>query len=98
MSDRNKDQKVKVANFAKLKENWDSDGASPIDSRAIEAALELLEVEPVVTPDTGVGGGVNIELRCKNQTVTVEINEGGYIEVYVCFTTEPTTDSAKATQ
>lgn len=67
MTDYN-DQRQRVRSFAKLEENWDSYGASPISAEASIKALETLDrlevigfPPPYVYPTTW--GGVTIEFQ-----------------------------------
>ncbi len=70
----------RIGRLANLKDNWDSDGASPVDRRATRAAAELLSLmhrlaekipQPIVGPTPS--GGVDLQWHTPTAEMYVEV-------------------------
>ena len=78
-----------------LTSNWDSYGSEPMDQRAIDAALNLVNYvgfrnvpAPRVIPVSG--GGIQLEWVKENRELEVEIHPDGSIAYLVVYDGKPT--------
>ena len=88
----------KILSFRSLLPNWDSYGSEPVNERAINVALDLIDYvgfgnvpAPRVIPVSG--GGIQLEWVKGNRELEVEIHPHGSIDYLTVHDGEPTDEN-----
>lgn len=88
----------KILSFRWLTPNWDSYGSEPVNQRAIDVALNLIDYvgfgnvpAPRVVPVSG--GGIQLEWVKGNRELEVEIHPHGSIAYLTIHDGEPTSEN-----
>lgn len=76
---------LRISDFARLPNNWDSHGSDPVTSSALKAALTFLSESPLeLVPEPSVspvsGGGLGFHWRCDGRDLEIEFLPDGRVE------------------
>jgi hypothetical protein len=76
---------LRISEFARLPQDWDSHGSDPVTSSALKAALTFLSQSPLeLVPEPSVspvsGGGLGFHWRCDGRDLEIEFLPDGRAE------------------